>query len=94
MTVAVPATSLPFLPIEIAKQRGYDQQNGLDLQVQIIGGTTSVQAMLAGDVDFAASAGAALNAALGSAPVVVLLIGIDKSTYVVYGRPGSATCAT
>ena len=87
VTVAVPATSLQFLPLHIAKQRGFDQQNGLDLQVLAIGGTTSVQAMLAGDVDFAASAGAVLNAALGGAPVVVLLIGIDKSTYVVYGRP-------
>jgi NitT/TauT family transport system substrate-binding protein len=87
VTIAIPATSLPFLPLHIAKQRGYDQQNGLDLQVQMIGGTTSVQAMLAGDVDFAASAGAVLNAALGGAPVVVLLIGIDTSTYVVYARP-------
>src|SRR5207302_344949 len=41
VTVAVPATSLPFLPLHIAKQRGFDQQNGLDLQVQMIGGTTS-----------------------------------------------------
>jgi NitT/TauT family transport system substrate-binding protein len=86
-TVAVPAVAMPFLPLYVAKQKGFDRENGVDLDLQIIGGRVGVQSMLGGSLDFTSSAGSILNARLGGAPVVVLMIGIDKSTYMLYARP-------
>lgn len=87
VTVAIPAISMPFLPYYVAHERGFDRRNGLELDTPLLVGRVGVQAMLAGGVDFSASAGTVLNARLNDAPLRVLMIGIDRSTYTLYTQP-------
>ncbi|HEY7061603.1 MAG TPA: ABC transporter substrate-binding protein [Chloroflexota bacterium] len=93
VTVAIPAVSTPFLPYAVAKAQGFDRANGLDLDTPLVVGRVGVQSMLAGAMDFSASAGTVLNAAPNQAPVRVLMIGIDKSTYTPYTQPQVRTLA-
>ncbi len=87
VTVAVPAASVPFLPLYVAIQKGFDRANGIEVELRTIPGTVGVQSMLSGGLDFTTSAGSVLNAGLAGAPVRVLMIMIDKSIYTVYARP-------
>src|SRR3712207_8097417 len=50
-----------------------DRAQGVEFDLQVIGGRVGVQSMLAGGLDFSASAGSVLNARLSGAPVVVLM---------------------
>jgi ABC-type nitrate/sulfonate/bicarbonate transport system substrate-binding protein len=87
VTVAEAATGLTFLQFRVAKAKGFDRENGIDVEFQTIGGTPGVQAMMAGALDFTMSAGSVLNAALNGAPVTALMISVDKSVYSLYARP-------
>jgi ABC-type nitrate/sulfonate/bicarbonate transport system substrate-binding protein len=79
---------MPFLPFHVAKERGFDHDNGIDLELQVMPGQPSVAALISGGLDFSASAGALVNGRLNGAPVVVVMTGIDKSTYALYAKPG------
>jgi len=87
VTVGVPTPSVPFLPPYITTQKGFDRANGIEMELQTIPGSVGVQSMVSGGLDFTTSAGSVLNAGLAGAPVRVLMIMIDKSTYTVYARP-------
>jgi len=93
VTVAVPSTTMPFLPFYVAKEKGFDAANGLAMETPLIVGRVGVQTMVGGNLDFSASAGSVLNARLGGAPVVVLMLSIDKSTYMLYAQPDVRTPA-
>jgi len=48
---------LNFLPFDVAMAKGFFQEEGLDLEVTYLtGGTTTAQALLAGQVDFSLNA--------------------------------------
>ena len=87
VSVAEPAPGLTFLQFRVAKARGFDHANGIDIEFQSLAGTPAVQAMVSGGLDFTMSAGSVLNARLSGAPVTVLMISVDKSTYALYARP-------
>lgn len=87
VTVGEAATSLTFLQFRLARAKGFDRQNGIEIEFQTISGTPAVQAMIAGGLDFTVSAGAALNARLSGAPTSVLMISVDKSVYSLYAKP-------
>jgi len=84
---------MPFLPFYVARQKGFDRANGLDMETPLIVGRVGVQSMVGGSLDFSASAGSVLNGRLAGAPVVVLMLSIDKSTYMLYAQPGIRTLA-
>ncbi len=87
VTVGEPVAGMTFLPFHVAQDKGFDRERGVEFEFQTIGGTPAVQAMVSGSLDFTVSAGATLNARLNGAPVVVLMVSVDKSTYSLYARP-------
>src|SRR5215471_11925718 len=64
-------------PLWIAKETGLFEKYGLDVRlVQITAGTTSINALIAGDVDMAiTTSSAAIAAALRGAPVTIIATG-------------------
>jgi NitT/TauT family transport system substrate-binding protein len=54
--IAVPSPSLTYLPIYLARELGYYEEEGLDVTTEDVpGGAKALQAMLGGSVDVAAS---------------------------------------
>ena len=50
--IGVPGPSLSYLPAHVAWQLGYFQEEGLDVEFVQTGGTTTIPALLSGELDF------------------------------------------
>lgn len=59
-SLSLPATTVTFMPVYIAKELGYWDKLGLDVQIHNIAGMGTTNAMLAGSVDFAVQSGPSL----------------------------------
>ena len=59
-SVALPATTVTFLPVYVAEDAGMWKKLGLDVSIHNITGMGSTNAMLAGSVDFAVQSGPSL----------------------------------
>src|SRR5579885_2225716 len=75
VTVSYSSISGSFLPLFVAMENGLFAKQGLDVDVTYIAsGTTSMQSLIAGDVQFIVTSGAEPTAAyLGGAPVRIIL---------------------
>src|SRR4026208_279611 len=73
VNVAVPSFSMSFVAFMAAKERGYYQQEGLDVNFVLMPAAIASRALIAGNVDFATVGGSALTASLGGAPLRLLV---------------------
>ncbi|HME61471.1 MAG TPA: hypothetical protein VKH62_09485, partial [Candidatus Binatia bacterium] len=60
VNVAIPAKSFQMVIYPVAQQKGYMKEEGVDARVIFIAPTTSIQAMLGGDVQFTGAGSSAL----------------------------------
>jgi NitT/TauT family transport system substrate-binding protein len=90
LNVGYSAISADQLPGWVAKEAGIFQKNGLDVQlIFFTGGTTSILALVSGDVPITQVAGPGLvNSALAGSDAVFVAAGVTSLNYVLMGRPG------
>src|SRR5688572_15115992 len=90
--MAIPAKSFQMVIYPVAQQRGYMKEEGIDLRVIYIAPTTSIQAMLGGDVQFTGAGSSALvSIARASAPLKVVVATNDRVLQWLLARPNIAT---
>ncbi len=88
VNMAIPAKSFQMAIYPIAQQKGYMKEEGLDLRVIYIAPTTSIQAMLGGDVQFTGAGTSALVAiARANAPLKVVVATNDRVLQWLMTRP-------
>jgi NitT/TauT family transport system substrate-binding protein len=75
-----------YLPMYVARAKGFPDQEGLDLKIVIMRNSVSVPALLTGEVQFTA-AGSAMNAALKGAPFKAIFFAYNTSTFQFTVRP-------
>ena len=79
VNMAVPARSFQMVIYPIAQQKGYMKEEGLDQRVIFVAPTTSIQAMLGGDVQFTGAGSSALvSIARGNTPLKVVAATNDR----------------
>lgn len=79
VNMAIPAKSFQMVLYPVAQQRGYMKEEGLDLRIIYIAPTTSIQAMLGGDVQFTGAGSSALvSIARAGAPLKVVVATNDR----------------
>ena len=79
INMAVPARSFQMVIYPIAQQKGYMKDEGLDQRVIFVAPTTSIQAMLGGDVQFTGAGSSALvSIARGNTPLKVVVATNDR----------------
>ena len=77
--MAVPAKSFQMVIYPVAQQKGYMKEQGLDERVIFVAPTTSIQAMLGGDVQFTGAGSSALvSMARGNTPLKVVIATNDR----------------
>jgi NitT/TauT family transport system substrate-binding protein len=83
------------LPVLVAKDAGLFENNGLDARlIYFTGGTTSVLALIAGDVQIGQVAGpAVVNSVFGGSDMVMIAGGITSLNYWIMGRPDVKSAA-
>jgi 3-hydroxyisobutyrate dehydrogenase-like beta-hydroxyacid dehydrogenase len=90
VNVAVPSYSMSLVAFMAAKERGYYQQEGLDVNFVLMPAAIASRALIAGNVDFATVGGSALTAALGGAPLRLLFSSYNRALFWLYSKPDIA----
>ena len=79
VNMAIPARSFQMVIYPLAQQKGYMKEEGIDQRVIFVAPTTSIQAMLGGDVHFTGAGSSALvSVARGNTPLKVVLATNDR----------------
>jgi NitT/TauT family transport system substrate-binding protein len=79
VNVTLPSKSFQFVLFPLGKERGYFKEEGIDLNIIVMGSTAGIQAVLAGDMHFTGSGSSALVAVTrGNAPLKTVLAMNDQ----------------
>src|SRR4051794_19819054 len=87
VTVAVPVLDVTQSALYVARDRGYYQKEGLDVDLILMRGGVANQALIGGNVEFTTVPTAGLQAALQGAPLKVVLSTFHKPMFWLYSRP-------
>ena len=88
VNMAIPSKSFQMVIYPIAQQKGYMKEEGLDQRVIFVAPTTSIQAMLGGDVQFTGAGSSALvSVARGNTPLKVVVATNDRVLQWLVTRP-------
>jgi len=79
VNMAIPSKSFQMVIYPVAQQKGFMKEEGIDLRIIYIAPTTSIQAMLGGDVHFTGAGSSALvSIARGNTPLKVVVATNDR----------------
>lgn len=87
VTVGVPVLDVTQSALYVARERGYYQKEGLDVELILMRGGVANQALIGGNVEFTTVPTAGLQAALQGAPLKVVLSTFHKPMFWLYARP-------
>jgi ABC-type nitrate/sulfonate/bicarbonate transport system substrate-binding protein len=89
--IAYVSRSILDMPYIIARDRGFFKEEGLETEFVFMKAIQTVQAMLAGGVDFGTATGTAISAAVNGADVRVVFALTDKPSFDMIALPGIAS---
>jgi len=87
VTVAVPVLDVTQSALFVARDRGYFQKEGLDVELILMRGSVANQALIGGNVEFTTVPTAGLQAALQGAPLKVVLSTFHKPMFWLFSKP-------
>src|SRR3990167_472725 len=85
--LAVPALSSVQMPPFVAKELGYYRHEGLDVELILMRAGVSVQALVAGSIDYTASIGSTVAASVQGVKVLTVMAYATKPLYDLVARP-------
>jgi len=85
--LSVPVHGLSHIAFYAAKEKGYFQEEGLDVEVILMSGAIGIRALIAGDVDASTVGGSALPPIFRGAPLRMVFVSFDKPTHWLYAKP-------
>ena len=91
MNVAVAATGSSYLPLQVAVDGGYLQEQGLNVTTSVVSASTAAQALVAGSMDLYQGGATGIAARLGGGDVIYVAAAVDRSTLVLFGQKGITT---
>ena len=84
--VQIPAITPAVTAFAVARERGYYQQEGLDVQLVVMPSGLGTQALLGGNVKFSTAGGAGLMPILRGAPVRFMFTSFSRPMFWLYAR--------
>src|SRR5919109_828874 len=87
LRLSVPVHGVSHVAFYAAKEKGYFQEEGLDVEVILMSGAIGIRALIAGDVDASTVGGSALPPIFRGAPLRMVFISFDKPTHWLYAKP-------
>jgi ABC-type nitrate/sulfonate/bicarbonate transport system substrate-binding protein len=88
--IAYVSRSILDMPYMIARDRGFFREEGLDAEFVFMKAIQTVQAMLAGGVDFGTATGTGISAAVNGADIRVVFALTDKPSFDMIALPSIA----
>lgn len=86
--LTVAAKSVTFVPFYFGKAKGFFREEGVDLDIVVIRPPIGITALQAGEVDYSASSGVGMRAALKGASLRALMFIQTKLSFSLIGQPG------
>jgi ABC-type nitrate/sulfonate/bicarbonate transport system substrate-binding protein len=84
---AIPRATLNYLSLPVAEVKGFFRDQGLENETIVIPGTTSIAALVSGDVDYSGAGGSGMRAALRGAPIKAVMFQTEKVTWYLLAAP-------
>jgi len=85
--LSVPVHGVSHIAFYVAKDKGYFEQEDVDVEVILMSAPIGIRALLAGDVDASTVGGSALPPIFRGAPLRMVFISFDKPTHWLYSKP-------
>ena len=93
VTLGISTVGLYELPTEIAKRKGFYQEEGLEVRKIAIRTGIQVAALLAGELDYSTVSGIVSSASIQGLPTKTFMGWLDKPLHMLIARPGIKTLA-
>jgi NitT/TauT family transport system substrate-binding protein len=91
VNIGISTVGLYELPTEIAKRKGFYQEEGLDVRKIVVRTPLHVAALLAGELDYSTVTGIILSASVQGMPLKSVMGWFDKPLHMLIARPNIKT---
>ncbi|MGE5220281.1 MAG: ABC transporter substrate-binding protein, partial [Chloroflexota bacterium] len=76
--VGIPSLTVTMMPLAVARDRGFFQQEGLNVDLVLMPAALTIKVLLSGDLDYATTVGSAVVAAVRGIDVRVVMLFVDR----------------
>jgi NitT/TauT family transport system substrate-binding protein len=91
--IGLPSVTITAMPFFVAKEHGFFQQEGLTAEMVVMPASLNIKVLLAGDIQYAATIGSAVAAAIRGSNVRTVLLCVDRPLQDLVGAPGIGSIA-
>ena len=88
LEVAIAAWGSTNLPLVVAHEAGYFARHGLNVSINQVSASASVQAVVSGKIDIYQGGAAAIAANLAGADIIYVAAAVDRSSLILFGQKG------
>lgn len=85
--VGIPSLTVTMMPLAVAKERGYFQQEGLNVDLVVMPAAMTIKVLLSGDIQYASTVGSAVVAAVRGIETRVVMCFVDRPLLDLVGIP-------
>ena len=86
--IGLPSVTITAMPFFVAKDHGFFQQEGLAAEMVVMPASLNIKVLLAGDIQYAATIGSAVAAAIRGINVRTVMLFVDRPLQDLVGAPG------
>ncbi len=76
--VGIPSLTVTMMPLAVARERGFFQQEGLSVDLVLMPAALTIKMLISGDLDYATTVGSAVVAAVRGIDVRVVMLFVDR----------------
>ena len=85
--IGLPSVTITAMPFFVAKDHGFFQQEGLTAEMVVMPASLNIKVLLAGDIQYAATIGSAVAAAIRGINVRTVMLFVDRPLQDLVGAP-------
>jgi NitT/TauT family transport system substrate-binding protein len=86
--IGVPSITITTMPLVVAKDAGFFQQEGFTVELVVIPAAMNIKVLLSGEIQYATTVGSAVVAAVRGINVRTAMVFVDKPLLDLVGAPG------
>ena len=86
--IGVPSITVTSMPLLVAKDAGFFQQEGLNVEMVVMAAAMNIKVLLSGDIQYATTVGSAVVASVRGINVRTAMVFVDKPLLDLVGAPG------
>jgi NitT/TauT family transport system substrate-binding protein len=91
--IGLPSVTITAMPFFVAKDFGFFQQEGLNAEMVVMPASLNIKVLLAGDIQYAATIGSAVAAAIRGINVRTVMLFVDRPLQDLVGGPAIKSIA-